>query len=103
MVVMPPDLATAQSYSPRRQRRLRARRIVLDPINRLPRQPGLFGDRGDGHRLLPQQIADLEELVAAEAWLAAEVGAIVILLGMLDAGSLSGFGRFGLRPEPSRP
>ena len=48
---------------PRRQSRLGLMRRVLDPVDRLPRQPRLFGDDADP-RLLREQVSDGRVLAA---------------------------------------
>ncbi len=68
----------------------------LDPVDRLPGQGGLFGDLSDAHGLLPQHGAHLVELIARVAPLTAEVSPVVILLRMLDAGSLCSLGGLSL-------
>jgi hypothetical protein len=68
----------------------------LDPVDGLAAQAGLFGDLSDTDYPLAQHGADLEELLACEARLAAEVGTRVILLSVLDASPLCGLGGLSL-------
>jgi hypothetical protein len=48
----------------------------------------LAGNLSDAHRFLSQHVAHLVELIAGVARLAANVGAVATLLGMLDTGPL---------------
>jgi len=66
------DQTCQPSHPPSRQRGLRARRIVLDPVNRLPAQARRLGDLRSTDRLLPQHVAHGVELLPGEAGLAAD-------------------------------
>jgi hypothetical protein len=63
---------------PRRQRRFRTGRIVLDPVNSLSAQPDLFGNRGNPYRRFPQHLPHLGEFAVAYNLAAGKVGAIVV-------------------------
>jgi hypothetical protein len=63
---------------------------------RLSGQSGPFGDLSDALGLLPQHGAHLVELIARVAPLTAEISPLLILLRMLDAGSLYGLGGLSL-------
>jgi len=81
-------------YWTRDQRGLGARRIVLDPVDRLPAQSRGPGNLRNTHGLLRQHITHGVDLLAGEARLAAKVGAVIIQLGVLNTGppgSLGGF------------
>ncbi len=74
-----------QSKAPTHQSTLSTRRVTLDPVDDLPGQASLSRNLSDAHGLLSQHRADLVELLAREAWLAADVGAVATLLGVLDS------------------
>src|SRR5580704_3832669 len=80
------------SQAPSNQSSLRALRIILDPIDRLPAQPGGLRDLRNAHSLLSKYAARGVELLPREARLAAKVGAVIIQLGVLDTGPLCGLG-----------
>jgi hypothetical protein len=60
-------------------------RVTLDPVDGPSGQASFFGNLSDAHGLLPQHGAHLVELIAHVARLAADVGAVATLLGMLRA------------------
>src|SRR5258707_2850030 len=78
------------SQPPNNQSRLSIRRVALDPIDGLSGQARFPSNLSDAHRFLPQHGAHLDELVARGARLAADVGAVATLLGVLDTGPLCG-------------
>jgi hypothetical protein len=79
-----------------RKCRLACRWIVLDPVDRLARQPDGLCDLGNA-RGLPKLVSHRPELLSCEARLAAAVFALAGLLGVIDAGALSGLDGLGLR------
>jgi hypothetical protein len=74
------------SQPPNNQRRLSTRRVILNSVDGLAGQAGLLRNLSDPHRLLPQHGAHLVELIARVARLAANVGAVAMLLGILNTG-----------------
>jgi hypothetical protein len=68
------------ALTPERQHSLTGRRIILVPINGLPRQFRRFGDLSNAAGL-----RQLLELLAVETRLAPKVGPVVRLLGMMSA------------------
>jgi hypothetical protein len=69
----------------------------------LAAQSNLLGDLRNAHRFLAQHLANGLELLTGVAGFSAEVGAVVILLGVLDSDPLSGLGSFSLRLGRWRP
>src|SRR5260370_1180455 len=86
----------AYSQPPSHQSTLSTCRVTLDPVDGLSGQAGLSRNLSDTHRLVPQHGAHLDELLACEARLPTEVGALSTLLGVLDAGPLCCLGCLGL-------
>ena len=82
--------------SPNPQSTLSTRRVTLDPVDGLPGQAGLSRNLSDAHGRLPQLGAHLVELLAREAWLTTEVGAVATLLGVLNTSPLCCLGRLSL-------
>jgi hypothetical protein len=72
------------ALTPERQHSLTGRRIILVPINGLPRQFRRFGDLSNAAGLR-QHLAHYLELLAVETRLAPKVGPVVRLLGMMSA------------------
>jgi len=87
--------ANSTSHPPSCQSRLSTRRVILNSVDGLPGQAGLFGDLSHAHGLLSQHGAHLGKLFRCEARLAAKVRALATLLGVLDTGPLSGLGGLG--------
>jgi hypothetical protein len=81
------------SQTPNGQRSLGARWVVLDPVDRLPRQPGFLSDPRDARGLLGQQGARAFVLLPRVARLPAKVRSLTLLLGVLDTGPLRGVWR----------
>jgi hypothetical protein len=90
----------ACSHPPSSQSTLSTRGVALDPIDSLSGQASFLRDLSNTRRLLPEHGAHLDELIACVARFAADVGVVVILLGVFDASALSGLGRFSPVTEP---
>jgi hypothetical protein len=84
---------------PRCQRSLSARRVVFNPIDRLPCQPGLLRDPGDPHGLLAQHGSTCSSWTRVKLGFRPKVRSVSISLRVLDTGPLGGLGGFGLDPS----
>jgi hypothetical protein len=67
--------------APCRQSSLDAGRVILDPVNRLPNEPGILRNLRNSERLVPQHRPHRPELLARIARFPAEVGPAFSSLG----------------------
>src|SRR3984957_15796169 len=98
--VSPARLSTRTLGRPRREYALGPCWIVLEPVDRLPREARRRGNGADRQPRL-QHVADLIQLLAREGRLPAAVS-VITGLGVLDTGALRFFGRLGLRLREGR-